>query len=423
MFLLVGLVAACQHLGGGETLRTGGDAVPVVAADKADADRQALREQSAAKNARLKLDHEIAERERKRRELSAARETAWRAEQKRNRDAELESKRATRMAAREAARKAELKRQREIAAREQHKRDQAAAREAARKAELKRRREIAAREQHKRDQEAAAALERKKLAQEKEAAAAAAAVLSAPAPEPEPLSPGQSLKDCPLCPEMVVIAAGSYDMGPTTDSTSPRRSIRIDAAFAVGKFEVTFTEWRACAQGGGCGAYQPADNGWGRGQRPVINVSWRDAKAYVAWLSDKTGQRYRLLGELEWENVARAGARTTFNVGAAIDATQANFRHDCASGSREDCRNQTLPVGRFAANGFGLFDTHGNVWEWTEDCWRPGGAAAAPNCSRRVLRGGSWSETQENLGAANRVWDVINYRSDDVGFRVARELD
>ena len=133
---------------------------------------------------------------------------------------------------------------------------------------------------------------------------------------------------------------------------------------------------------------------WGRGNRPAIDVSWHEAQAYVAWLSEKTGKRCRLLSESEWEYAARAGAATRYSWGDGIGRNRAN----CSGcGSRWDDR-QTAPVGSFAANGFGLHDMHGNVWEWVADCWN-GSYAGAPsdgsaresgNCSRRVLRGGAW---------------------------------
>ena len=207
-------------------------------------------------------------------------------------------------------------------------------------------------------------------------------------------SPGTKLQDCPECPELVVVPGGT-----------------TGRAFAVGVYEVTFGEWDACVSEGGCGGYRPDDKGWGRGRRPVVNVSWEDAQAYVEWLSRKTGEEYRLLSESEWEYVARAGTRTAYWWGDEIGRNRANCD---GCGSRWDNR-QTAPVGSFSANGFGLYDVHGNVWEWVEDCW-------AGDCSRRVLRGGSWFDLPGSLRSAGRVWSSTGYRDNNVGFRVARTL-
>ena len=127
---------------------------------------------------------------------------------------------------------------------------------------------------------------------------------------------GEYFRDCAACPEMVVVPAGSFMMGSPESSVEaysdekPHHRVTIGYAFAVGVYEVTFAEWDACAGAGGCGGYRPGDYGWGRGSRPVINVSWEDAREYVRWLSRETGEEYRLLTEAEWEYVARAGTQT-----------------------------------------------------------------------------------------------------------------
>jgi len=149
--------------------------------------------------------------------------------------------------------------------------------------------------------------------------------------------------------------------------------VTIAKLFAAGKFEVTFAQWEACILDRGC-LYTPYDNGWGRGNRPVIDVSWDDAKQYVSWLSQKTGGKYRLLSEAEWEFVARAGATSPFVTGRTIATDHANLA-DRANGH---FRGQTIEVGSFQANGFGLYDVHGNVWEWVEDCWHAN-YSGAPN--------------------------------------------
>ena len=151
-------------------------------------------------------------------------------------------------------------------------------------------------------------------------------------------------------------------------------------------------------------------------------MSWNDAKQFTEWLSRKTGKRYRLLTEAEWEYVARAGTTTAFSTGATIAAFQANF------GSS---RTQTAPVGGYGANAFGLYDVHGNVWEWTEDCWNANYAGAPTNgsawlvgdCSRRVSRGGSWYNGPRSVRSAGRSWDSTDDRNYDLGFRLARTLE
>ena len=208
--------------------------------------------------------------------------------------------------------------------------------------------------------------------------------------------PGDTFEDCPECPEMVVVPPG----GPAGRS------------FAVGVYEVTFAEWDACVSDGGCGGYRPDDEGWGRGKRPVVNVSWDDAQAYVRWLSGETGEDYRLLSEAEWEYVARAGTTTRYWWRDEVGWNRANCR---GCGSRWDGEG-TAPVGSFSANPFGLHDVHGNVLEWVEDCWEEG------NCGRRVLRGGSWVDFPWNLRSASRDGYISGNRSYVSGFRVARTL-
>ncbi len=179
--------------------------------------------------------------------------------------------------------------------------------------------------------------------------------------------------------------------------------------------------------GGGCNDYMPSDEGWGRGRRPVINVSWDDAKAYVAWLSKKTGKSYRLLSGSEYEYATRAGTQTTYPWGNAVGRNNANC-HAC--GSQWDAR-ETAPVGSFAANRFGLYDMLGNVREWTEDCYHDNysGAPAdgsawieGANCYNRVVRGGSFLLAPAFLRSASRYWFTADYRLRYLGFRVARTL-
>ena len=130
---------------------------------------------------------------------------------------------------------------------------------------------------------------------------------------------------------MVVVPSGSFMMGAASDEKSagtdefPQHRVRIPRPFAVGKYEITFAEWDACAAAGGCNGYRPDDEGFGRGRRPVVNVNWKDAKSYVAWLSRKTGEQYRLLSEAEWEYAARAGTKGPFHFGSTISSYHANY--------------------------------------------------------------------------------------------------
>ena len=238
---------------------------------------------------------------------------------------------------------------------------------------------------------------------------------------------GQHFRDCPICPEMVVVPAGSFRMGDLSSKgdsdEEPLYEVTISAPFAVGIYEVTFAEWDACVAAAGC-THQPDDLGWGRGTRPVHYVSWEDAQEYVQWMSRETGKPYRLLSEAEWEYVAKAGSRTKYWWGDNIDTNNAN----CSGcGSQWDGKS-TVPVGSFKENAFGLFDTAGNVWEWTQDCWndyryKEAKADGKVWCSRRVLRGGSWIEYPSDIRSANRDKAGSGSRSSSFGFRVARRLD
>jgi formylglycine-generating enzyme required for sulfatase activity len=243
------------------------------------------------------------------------------------------------------------------------------------------------------------------------------------------LQPGQGFKECADCPEMVVVPEGEFMMGSPKEEKGhespeePQHKVSIKQRFAVSRFEVTFEEWDACITLCGC-VYQPSDQGWGRGTRPVINVNWDDVQQYVAWLSKRTGRPYRLLSEAEWEYAARAGSDKSYSWGDEIGKGNANCN---GCGSQWDLK-QTAPVGAFAANAFGLHDMHGNVFEWTQDCvhnnysgapedgsaWTVGG-----NCDGRVVRGGSWVSNPQNLRAADRDGDPTGIRFLYLGFRLA----
>jgi len=252
------------------------------------------------------------------------------------------------------------------------------------------------------------------------------------------LKPKDSFKECETCPEMVVMPAGSFTMGSPPSELArdndegPQRLVMFGKPFAVGRFAVTFDEWDACVADGGCNGHRPSDNGWGRGRRPVITVSWVDAKAYVAWLSRVTGRSYRLLSEAEREYVTRAGTSTPFWFGDSISVEQANYGGaDAYSSSSTGFRKETVPVGTFRPNPWGLDQVHGNVREWTEDCYNASYAGAPTDgspwlkgaCNRRVLRNGSWVNMAAILRSAFRGNIGSNeLRSDTIGFRVARSI-
>lgn len=206
----------------------------------------------------------------------------------------------------------------------------------------------------------------------------------------------------------------------------PQHAVTIARAFAVSEYEITFEEWDVCVADGGCDGYRPPDAGWGRGLRPVINVSWDDARSYVAWLSMKTGKPYRLLSEAEYEYAARAGTQTAYPWGNAVGANNANC-NEC--GSKWDAYI-TAPVGSFAANPFGLYDMVNNVRVWTEDCYHDsyagapadGSAWTAGDCARRVVRGGSWFGPPDKLRSAFRDWNATRIWVYVLGFRIARTL-
>ena len=227
-------------------------------------------------------------------------------------------------------------------------------------------------------------------------------------------------------PAMVTIPAGFFRMGCVSrldcrNNEEPVRDVAIPHPFAISIHEVTFKDYDRFAR-----RDKVADEFWGRGQRPVINVSWDDAKDYVAWLSSQTGAEYRLPSEAEWEYAARAGSVAKYGWGNQVGKSRANCG-DC--GSQWDS-TRTAPVGSFAPNAWGVHDMHGNVWEWVEDCWNDSYAGAPSDgsawlqgeCYVRVLRGGSWGAPPRVLRAAYRGGITTGYRSSFVGLRVARTL-
>ncbi len=216
----------------------------------------------------------------------------------------------------------------------------------------------------------------------------------------------------------------------------PQRKVVIEKPFAIGKTEVTFAEWDACASQGGC-QHKPADEGWGRGKQPVLNVSWSDANQYVAWLTKRTGKAYRLPTEAEWEYAARGATKITetpapFSTGPTITYKQANFDANFIYGTGRIgiYRQKAVPAGSLPANAFGLHEMHGNVWEWVQDCYKPdyqdapvdGSAVTASDCQLRILRGGAWNYYPWMLRSAYRYATSGDVRLNNAGLRVARDL-
>ncbi|MGE3702241.1 MAG: SUMF1/EgtB/PvdO family nonheme iron enzyme [Hyphomicrobiaceae bacterium] len=269
----------------------------------------------------------------------------------------------------------------------------------------------------------------------------------------------ESFKDCAECPEMVVVPAGEFMMGSPkheegrSEDEDPQHKVTIARPFAVGRYAVTRGEFAVFvretnhAVGDRCMTYENfkaevrtdrsfRNPGFDQNDRhPVVCVDWDDAKAFAAWLAKKASKLYRLLTEAEREYVTRAGATTPFWWGMSISAERANHNYEgiYTSGRRTkgQYRKRTVAADSFEANEWGLYNVHGNVWEWVEDCWHEryqgaptdGAAWATSNCSRRVVRGGCWSCTPELLRAAQRNKSAPDYRYSGYGFRVARTLD
>ncbi len=250
--------------------------------------------------------------------------------------------------------------------------------------------------------------------------------------------PGDTFREANYTPEMVVIPPGEFMMGaPMNDEESerfesPQHRVEIAYPIALGKYAVTFEEFNHFVLVSGY-RHEPEDNGWGRGKRPVVNVSWEDAQAYVEWLSAETGGKYRLPSESEWEYACRSGTTTSFYFGEEIQWDQANYASISADGSvgRGEYRKKTITVGTFPANGFGLHEMHGNVSEWVADCWnesyegapQDGSTWLSGDCSFRVLRGGSWFFRPWGLRSSVRLRYNADFRSHFFGFRVAQTLD
>lgn len=258
-----------------------------------------------------------------------------------------------------------------------------------------------------------------------------------PPPEPKPqpvvvVEPTPAASSGVIAPQMVNIPAGTFTMGCVAgrddvvdgdcgNDEKPAHQVTLNA-FQIGKYEVTFAEWDACEAAKVCP--HADDEGWGRGKRPVINVSWQDARTYIRWLNAQTGQVYRLPTEAEWEYAARGGRDSAYPWGNSISCNNADYWANDTS-----CNGAgTSVVGSFAANAYGLHDTVGNVWEWCQDWYEQGYYASSPASNPegaaggtyRVLRGGSWSSDARNVRSANRHDFTPDYRLNYVGFRVAQ---
>ena len=245
------------------------------------------------------------------------------------------------------------------------------------------------------------------------------------AEEERVLRPGARFQECTICPEMVVIPAGEFVMGSDDfENEKPVHGVTIDKPFAIGRFSVTFDEWDACVMRHGCPNNLRAN--YGRGRQPVINVNWNEAQQYVAWLSKLTGKAYRLVSEAEWEFAARANTTTRFAFGDD-DAAAGDY-----SWFERNSGQKAHPVGEKKPNAFGLYDMHGNVWQWVDDCYHKtyqgapaDGRVWTVDCEEdRVIRGGSWYSGQDSLRSANRSRSSPDNRSDylGLGLRVARTL-
>ncbi len=278
--------------------------------------------------------------------------------------------------------------------------------------------------------------------------------------------PGIQFRDCDDCPEMIVLPAGSFTMGSPKAEASrdedegPRHAVEISYSFAVSKYEITINQFQHFVKSnpnvasGPCRAWEGGewaskwvereDRSWKdpgydtSDAHPVVCVGWPDAHAYVDWLRQLTGEPYRLLSEAEWEYAARGGAATQFHFGNRYQdicrfgnvADRSMRARWAATGCDDGYGETTSPVGSYLPNGFGLFDIHGNVWEWVEDCWNDSFAGApadgrawrSGDCERRVSRGGAWDTVRSSARSSNRRWNTVGYKISNTGIRVARDL-
>jgi formylglycine-generating enzyme required for sulfatase activity len=204
----------------------------------------------------------------------------------------------------------------------------------------------------------------------------------------------------------------------------PVHTVRV-RAFSMGRFDVTYDEWNLCMKDGVCDEVYlaPYEESFGRGRRPVVNVTWGQARRFIGWLSKKSGKPYRLPTEAEWEYAARAGATTPYPSGNELAPGIANCYSECG----EDY-DLTAPVGSFKPNAFGLYDTVGNVWQWVQDCWADsykgaptnGSARTTGDCQSNIARGGGWRNDPHELRFSARSKMAHEIRFNMIGFRVAR---
>jgi len=279
------------------------------------------------------------------------------------------------------------------------------------------------------------------------------------ADKPEPGEfPGRTFRDCRNCPEMIVLPAGEFMMGSPPDEPLRRDSevqtrIAFAQAFAMSRTPVTWDQWEACVRDGHCDgeaideALRLAPNGepnpdyrdYGRGSRPVVGVSWYDAQRFVGWLNAKAGEddAYRLPSDAEWEYGARAGTTTAFPWGDELDYDYGNFgRREEGLGGHAEGRDvwidETSPVASFPPNAFGLYDMHGNIFEWVEDCFEAdrahapadGSASKEGNCANRVFRSGTFLSNPYMQRSARRgaPYPATTRGRNYLGFRVAKTL-
>jgi formylglycine-generating enzyme required for sulfatase activity len=274
------------------------------------------------------------------------------------------------------------------------------------------------------------------------------------------MRPGQTFKECRNCPEMLVVAAGKFTMGSPADEPERRdnerqHEVRFARPFALSRTAVTWDQWEACVRDRWCdgigveialrtreedGQPNPDYRDWGRGARPVVGVSWFDAQHFVGWLNWKAGKddAYRLPSEAEWEYAARAGTTTPYPWGATLDHDHGNFGIPGPGlGGKAEGRDMwtdtTAPVASFAPNAFGLYDMHGNIFEWTEDCYEAdrahapadGSANKEGNCANRVFRNGTFMSNPYMQRSARRgaPYPATRRGRNYLGFRVAMTLD
>ena len=264
-----------------------------------------------------------------------------------------------------------------------------------------------------------------------------ASLLLCLAPSAHALNPGDtfhdSLPDGTPGPELVVVPAGTFVIGDSVGSGNhnerPTKQLTLPKAFAMGVYEVSFGEWRAYSEA--TGKPMPNNEGWGLSeQRPVMHVNWHQAQAFCQWLSQVTGQRYRLPTEAEWEYAARAGSSNLFWWGdSAAPVNEQPFAHCRGCGTSSFIRNKTALRGQFAPNAFGLYDTAGNVWEWTASPYSATFDGSEQHSARlldqrpRVVRGGAWNSGPQYLRSSLLDPRQADQASYSLGFRVLRELN